>query len=735
MVFNVKGLTMTFYLTCLFCSCALFEKKFILPLPVAEDADQVSAIGFTAHWKKVTGATGYEIDIALDKDFTQILSNYDSKKVDTTSIIINGLEANTTYFYQVRANISNQISKNSNPITVTTSELNTPVVYLASEVEATSFRVHWKKMPIITAYLLDVATDSDFKNTLLGFNSKEVASDTTLLVNNVTVNQTYFYRIRIKQFNSFSEYSNTQSVLTSTLPQPVVLPPTNVQLTSFSANWESMPEAVSYQIDVAKDALFQQMLTRYTNHSISTNSLVIVSLDANTQYYYRVRGVNAESTSNHSDIMPAKTLNLDVPVAAAATNVESGSFKANWGTINNAASYLLDVALDPGFTQILHGYSSIAIVNNEATIQPLDASTTYYYRVRTQGLNAISDYSNVIQLTTGLLPAPIATTASNQKAFEFTANWQAQTDIYIYLLDIATDVGFTNFLAGYQEKEVAGTSYKIEGLDFKTTYYYRLRSRRLTKKSAYSNTVQASPCISNTCGVSRLEFFTGTSPIPSNWGQTFTYDAQNRLSRIVFPKVNSGSRYNDITYNADNTIEKVVYYDRGDPRYTHIFTYNTGVLASIRRYDRSNIYQELWLFAYNAQNQRISWSVYTGAAKTTLDRKFNYTYDTKGNVIKIQDKNNIIIRQYKYDDKLSPYAIFHPDLCFFIANNRDQWGGNNFFWFYNDFRGFLPTTNIKEEIISGKTTEVFIFNYNSKDVTVSQNGYHSARYTMTGCSF
>lgn len=732
MIFNIKGLTMTFCLIYLLCSCALFEKEFILPLPVAEDADQISAIGFTAHWRMVTGATGYEIDIALDKDFIRIINNYNSKKIETTSIVVNDLEANTTYYYRIRANISNQTSKNSNIITVNTSELTTPIVYPATEVEATSFRVHWKKMPIATAYLLDIATDSDFKNILPGLNSKEVISDTTLLIDNVTVNQTYYYRIKVKQSNSFSEHSNVQSVLTSTLSQPVVLPPSNIQLTSFVANWEAMPEAVSYRIDVAKDALFQQMLAGYNNMTVNTNSLVIANLDANTEYYYRIRGVNDESTSNHSNVMPAKTLNLDAPAATAATEVESGSFKANWNPVSNAASYLLDIALDQNFTQILPGYNSVAVINTEIIIQPLDASTTYYYRVRAQGLNATSEYSNVIQLTTGLLPAPVATAATNQKVFEFTANWQAQTGINIYLLDIATDANFTNFVTGYQGKEVAGTSFKVENLDFKATYYYRLRSKRLTKESTYSNTIQVVSCISSTCAVSRLEFFTGSSTSSNNREQTFTYNTQNQLISIVYPQYTNAKH--TIVYNTDGTINKVTYVFGSSVINDHLYTYSNGLLTSIRQNNGSGQLREIWTFAYNSQNQRISWSIYSDVAKTNLTSKFNYTYDAKGNVTEVRNNSNTLIRVYNYDDKLSPYATFHPDLCFYIATNRDNWTNGSSWFDENEFRGFLPINNIqREQINSG--TEVFIFNYNSKDIATYQDAYYSARYTMTGCSF
>ena len=686
----------------------------------------MDAVSFTAHWKKVTGAKNYIIDVALDEEFTQIINNYNNKIVETISIIINDLEANTTYFYRVRASIANKTSNNSNVIEVSTTSLNTPIVYPATEATSTGFRAHWKTMPLATVYLLDIATDSDFKNLLTDYSSKEIARDTSLLVSNVKVNQLFFYRIRIKQSKSFSKYSNTQSVFTSELPQPVVLAPTNAELTSFVANWETMPEAASYRIDVSTDPLFQQMLPGHNDQTVNINSLVIANLDANTEYYYRVRAVNNQATSNHSEVMPAKTINIGTPVAIQASDVQNGSFKANWDATDNAASYLLDVALDQNFTQILTGYNNLAVVNNDVNILSLDASTTYYYRVRAQGLNAVSDYSNVIELTTSSLAAPVTNAATNPKAFGFTINWQAQSGIDVYLLDVATDAGFTSFVAGYQNKEVAGTSHTITNLDYKATHYYRLRAKRLTKVSDYSNTIQVASCISATCRITDLKFYTG-SDMDENT-QRFTYNAQNKLIVINFPL--SDTSY-EITYNTDNTVQTVKFFSSGWVLEEYVYTYTNNLLESIQSNDDSGNFNQLWTFTYNGKNQRTSWRVYSDLAKTILDQQFDYTLDAKGNVIKMADSETNTT-EYFYDDKLSPYVTFNPDLCFFIATSRDNWLD------FHNYRGFLPIHNIIKDKITtdiDSSSEVYLFNYNDKDISISQDGFYNSTYTLTGCSF
>ncbi|OJJ20514.1 hypothetical protein BKI52_18845 [marine bacterium AO1-C] len=713
--------------------CTLFEKEFILPLPTAQPADDVTSISFQAQWQKVTGATSYEIDVALDEEFTQFVGNYQDKKVESLSIIITGLEANTPYYYRVRANISNQTSQNSNVINVTTVALDVPTVYPATDVSATGFRVSWKQMPVVTSYILEVALDEKFRTPVGNYDSVVVApTDTSLLVSNVTVNKQYFYRIKVKQSNSFSAYSNIQSVFTSTLPRPEVLPATNVELTSFIANWRAMPEALSYRIDVASDALFQQLLPGYDDRVVNTNSVVVPNLNANTEYFYRVRAVNADATSNHSEIMPVTTTNLTAPVATKASDIQSGSFQANWDMVPSASSYLLDVALDENFTQMLPAYNGKAIIGNSEIIQSVDASTNYYYRVRAQGLNAISDYSNIILVVTGLLPAPVADPASNQKVFEFTANWQSQTDISLYLIDVATDASFINFVTGYQAKEVAGTSLTVTGLDFRQTYYYRLRSKRLNKVSDYSNVIQVNPCVTAGCKVETLTFFTGSTN--QNFDQRFTYDSQNRITEITYTDF-TDLRF-VVAYNANNTIQNVRLVFNGSDFYTYIYNYDAnGLLTSVTQNNSSGNFTELWTFAYNTQNQRITWSTYSNQAGTALTRQFNYTYDGNGNVIEVRNQSNALIKRYTYDDKLSPYALFRQeDLCFFIAVSRDQWTSTSIN-LGAEWRGFLPINNIIKEELGGTTSEVFIFNYNSKDIATKQDAFYSVDFTFIGCSF
>jgi hypothetical protein len=82
----------------------------------------------------------------------------------------------------------------------------------------------------------------------------------------------------------------------------------------------------------------------------------------------------------------------------------------------------------------------------------------------------------------------LAFEATDITEISFTANWQAAEDATGYLLDVATDESFTNFIV--QNLDVSNVvSFTIENLNPETVYYYRLRANYCFGRSGYSDTI------------------------------------------------------------------------------------------------------------------------------------------------------------------------------------------------------------------------------------------------------
>lgn len=69
----------------------------------------------TLRWNAYSGATSYLIQVATDGNFTNIV--YQNNSITSTSIKLNGLTANTTYFWRVKANNNQNYSEISRFIT------------------------------------------------------------------------------------------------------------------------------------------------------------------------------------------------------------------------------------------------------------------------------------------------------------------------------------------------------------------------------------------------------------------------------------------------------------------------------------------------------------------------------------------------------------------------------------------------------------------------------------------
>lgn len=302
---------------------------------------------------------------------------------------------------------------------------------------------------------------------------------------------------------------------------PFATSATNIVGKTFRANWNKIVGSAQYILDVSTASDFSSFLTGYEgvvidNNFAGGNGYYDVTVPSNsTTYYYRVRGYVVQTrtlVSNSVTVESASGPPLSLTVAAIRDDEVDLTWTAN-GTVD---TYNVYVSQDPNFDPLPTPIDTSSD-SPSFTVTGLTPDTIYYFYVVGISGTAMSLPSNTVSAQTET-NAPVATAATAVTTTTMTANWNATTGADSYRLDVATDVGFTSFVSGYNNKTVAGLSDSVTGLTAGTTYYYRVRSVNEGGTSENSNTITtitvcAAPSVSPASPIAADSF-------TANWAAT-----------------------------------------------------------------------------------------------------------------------------------------------------------------------------------------------------------------------
>ncbi|MHB9142523.1 MAG: fibronectin type III domain-containing protein, partial [Paludibacter sp.] len=551
--------------------------------PTATAASNILSASFDANWNASTGAAKYYLDVSTDVGFGSFVTDYENKDLGnlTTFSVNTNLLSGTTYYYRVRANNAGGTSGNSGVVTVLTIPA-APTAIDATTFTQTSFSANWNVTTGAAKYYLDVATDNAFTNLVTNWNNKDVGSVTTYSVNtNLVAGTTYYYRVRANNATGTGGNSNTISLVTVP-PDPTAVLATNINESSFSANWNISQTATGYFLDVSTDAGFGvgTFVVGFQSKDVANvTTYSVTGLSANTTYYYRIKAYNGSGTSENSGNITQLTAPV-VPTETAASLITQTSFSANWDASAGAAGYRLDVATDSGFGTgtFVTGYQDkdVGNVTTYSVNTYLAEGTTYYYRVRSYNGGGTSTSSGTISLKT-IPVAPIESPASSIASTSFYANWNTSIGASGYQLDVSTDAAFGagNFVLGYQNKDVGNviTSIVNTNLVEGTTYYYRIRAYNSGGASGNSGvvsvlTLSTAPTANAATAVNGTKFTANWSSVTGASGYALDVASDAGFTSFV-------DGYNN--YDVGNVTSIVVSgLSKGITYYYRVRAYNVG---------------------------------------------------------------------------------------------------------------------------------------------------------------
>lgn len=269
------------------------------------------------------------------------------------------------------------------------------------------------------------------------------------------------------------------------LPKPKSLPADAITENSFTARWEKVEGATNYRIDVATEPDFTPIWGNNKNKPVGdTNEFELENLDPTKIYYYRVRAENVLTKSGNSEVMPVQLIIVDPEVSSVRSSedvVEADE--------DDSSTITVTVIDEDG--ELVSNFPVTIFTEEGNLLTKDDRDQTRTNEDGEATFNVINDRAEVVtygalagtvevaqKVEVTFIPrSPVALSASDVKTEEFTANWEVVNDTDYYVLDVATNESFTNFVPGYEGLDVGKvTSASVNGVNPGTEYFYRVRA-------------------------------------------------------------------------------------------------------------------------------------------------------------------------------------------------------------------------------------------------------------------
>lgn len=219
-------------------------------------------------------------------------------------------------------------------------------------------------------------------------------------------------------------------------------------------------------------------------------------LENNTQYFWRTGAVNIAGSGQWSPTWTFSVLNApDSPQLLSPHNGAAGQSVTPtliWQDGPTAESYRIQISKDISFSSIIHDHNELN--TNEYTIPNglLNNNAQYFWRVNASNAGGTVPWSNTWSLGTGFVNPPqqpilisLPTGAIGQSLTP-TLDWNEQTSVTSYRIQIASDLNFTNIIV--DEGNLISSNYTVPTgkLSGNTMYYWKTSANNLGGTSNWS---------------------------------------------------------------------------------------------------------------------------------------------------------------------------------------------------------------------------------------------------------
>lgn len=302
---KLKFVLITILIACGYPALAVSNNEFIDPnftielyFPKNDTILKTNASIFK--WEKVYNATNYHFQLSKDSLFTNIIQE-DTNLVDLT-MLINGLEWNTRYFWRMRVRKGEDTISNWSAIAKFRIRAEVPekleLQIPGNKIKNMDFNptyFQWKKLKEATLYWITLY-EGDFKEE----NKKRFFSQQYFYSTNTKINKKYYwcvsaydFQLKLMDSSAFFEFNTLDSI-----DAPKITNRDTVVTLPFSLYWTPTPLAQSYSLRISQkpdlsDAIFQ-------SEGIKTQNYIVSNLKSGEYYYIGIRTQNEDVYSDWS---------------------------------------------------------------------------------------------------------------------------------------------------------------------------------------------------------------------------------------------------------------------------------------------------------------------------------------------------------------------------------------------------------------------------------------------------
>jgi len=468
--------------------------------------DAVGVASFTVSWTaSAGGAEGYRLDASAAADFATLAASSETANSALTTLAVEGLASDTTYYLRVVAFDHNGAPTHS--ATAARSTLaNAPVSPAVDAAFVSSVTVSWT-IPAggREGFVVDASTASDFTGTINS--SRTPNGDLALLTVQALLSDTTYY-LRVGTLNHeevphFALVPATKTLIDIDESGPAAitdLAASTETAVSVMLTWSAPEDPTndpldgSYALQASTEPVAVVYSTTNAQVLFSTVGVVAGSLETrsfpgllpNTTYYFRA--FTADTRPNWSPLSNGATVATlaKPPAGVGFEGVRETSATLSWGAFalapssESANAFELSASAAADFGGTVFSSRTTHVTLSTLTVAGLARNTTYYWRVASVNRNELPN--TVVFEATATLTALIERLDDDVLAADtasVTLQWAAlpgappAATAEGYRARLSTAADFSGTVFSSATADAAVSTLTLAGLAPNTTYYAR----------------------------------------------------------------------------------------------------------------------------------------------------------------------------------------------------------------------------------------------------------------------